>query len=99
MAEGALQIPPYPRQMTEILRFAVAHVESREDAENLAGALRRKRNVDPDEPAWVEVRISVASSAHVTAEQRELGLLGHVHACILQQRGEIVSRRPQHRIL
>ena len=51
MRQRALQIAPYARHVTQILRLAVAHVEAREDAEDLAGALRRERDVDLDEAA------------------------------------------------
>src|SRR5258706_16468319 len=39
MGQRSLQIVPYTRHMSQILRFAIAHVEARKDAENFAGAL------------------------------------------------------------
>src|SRR6202048_4716277 len=45
MTERALQIAPHPRHVAEILRLTVAHVETGEDAEDFAGALRGTRDV------------------------------------------------------
>ena len=42
MRQRALQIGPYARHVTKILRLAVAAVEPGEDAEDLGGALRRR---------------------------------------------------------
>ena len=99
MAERALQIAPYPRHMTQILRLAVAQIEPGENAENLAGALRGERHVDLDELGGIESRIGLPASAHVAAEEGELDLLGHVHARVLQERSEIVGGRSHQRIL
>src|SRR5712675_1171121 len=93
MAERALQITPYPGHVTQILRLAVAHVEAREDAEDLAGALRGKRHVDLDELGRLEGRLDLAPSAHVAAEQRQLDLLRYVDPRVLQQRRQIVGGR------
>src|SRR5689334_17042787 len=49
MGQRALQIAPYPRDVSKILRLAVAPVEPREDAQDLRGALRCERGVEPDE--------------------------------------------------
>src|SRR5215468_4812892 len=99
MAERALQIAPYPGQVAQILRLAVAQIEAREDPENLAGALGGERDVGLDERRAVEIRLAAAASAHVAAEQRELGFFGYVHARILQQRGKIVGGRSHHGVL
>src|SRR6478752_8805463 len=99
MAERALQVAPYPRQVMQILRLAIPYVEPRKDAEDLAGALGRERHVEPDELRRIEARVGAAASAHVTAEQRDLGLFGHIYACVLQQRGEIVGGRSHHGVL
>src|SRR6202048_825920 len=93
MTERALQIAPHPRHVAEILRLAVAHVETGEDAEDFAGALRGNRDVHLDEPAGVELRVSLAPAAHIASEQRQLHLLGYIHAGILEQRGDIVCGR------
>jgi len=55
--------------MKEVLRLAVAAVEPGEYAQNLGGALRRERRVDPREAGRVEALI-VQPSAYVAAEQR-----------------------------
>ena len=99
MAERALQIAPYPRHVTQILRFAVAHVEARKNAEDLAGALRGERRVDLDEAGGVEVGIALTSSAHVTPEQRQLGFFGNADPRVLQQRCHVIGRWPDHRVL
>src|SRR3954451_8202631 len=99
MAERALQVAPYPWQVTQILRLAIPYVEPRKDAEDLAGALGRERHVEPDELRRVEARVGAAGSAHVPTEQRDLGLCGHVYACVLQQRAEIVGGWPHHGVL
>ena len=39
MRQATAEVPPYARQMTEILRLAVALVQARKDAENLRRAL------------------------------------------------------------
>ena len=63
MRQRALQIGPYPRDVTQILRLAVAPVEPREDAEDLGGALRRQRGVGLDEDRRLEIRVGLAPRA------------------------------------
>ena len=63
------------------------------------GALRRQRDIAADERAGVELGVGGAARAHIAAEQRHLHLLRHVDARVLQQRGEVVGRRPHHRVL
>src|SRR5262245_62766119 len=99
MAERALQIAPHPGQVAQILRLAVAQVEAGEDPENFARALGGERDVALDELRAVEIRLAAAASANVAAEQRQLGLLGDVHARILQQRGKIVGGGAHTRVL
>src|SRR3982074_929856 len=72
--ERALQIIPYARQMAQILRFAVAAVEAREDAEDFRGALGGERGIDRYESREVEVGICLPPGAGVTAEQLDLHL-------------------------
>src|SRR5262245_41957730 len=45
MNQRAAQVAPYARDVTEILRFAVAPVEPRENAEDFRGALRAERHI------------------------------------------------------
>src|SRR2546427_6486932 len=85
MAERALQISPYPRHVTQILRLAVAHIEPGKNAQNLAGTLGGERHVDLDELSEIEVGIALAPPAHIAAEQRKLDLLGYIHPRVLQQ--------------
>ena len=61
MAERAMQIAPDPRHVTQILRLAVAQVETGENAEDLAGALRGKGDIDLDESGRIEVRRRLAA--------------------------------------
>src|SRR6202163_2349492 len=73
MRQRTLQVAPYARHVTQILRLAVAGVEPRKDAEDLAGALRRQRDVDLDELRAVEVRVGRSPPAQIPAQQGELG--------------------------
>src|ERR1700681_1601762 len=73
MRQRTLQVAPYARHVTQILRLAVAGVEPCKDAEDLAGALRRERNVELDELRAVEVRIGRPPPAQIPAQQGELG--------------------------
>src|SRR5262245_22582672 len=56
VGERTLQIAPYARHMSQILRLAIASVEPGEDPQNLAGALGRERDVALDEDRPVEFR-------------------------------------------
>src|SRR5262245_38310452 len=55
VGERALQIAPYPRHMSQILRFAVAGVEPGENPQDLAGTLGREGHVAFDKRWPVEV--------------------------------------------
>ena len=57
MRQRALQIAPYARQMTQILRLAVAPLEPGENAEDLGGALRGERGIGAREGRRVEGRV------------------------------------------
>ena len=61
MRQRALQIAPYPRDVSDVLRLAVAAVEPREDAEDFRSALRRKRGVEPDELGRLEIGVDLAA--------------------------------------
>src|SRR5260370_28946050 len=99
MRQRTLKVAPYARHVTQILRLAVAPVEPRKNAEDLARALRRQRHVEPDELRAVEIAIGCSPPAQIAAQQSELGRFRHTHAGIPQQRCQIVGRRPDHRIL
>src|SRR5262249_27245918 len=86
MNHGKAQIAPYARQMTEVLRFAIALVEPCEDTEDLGRALRAERDIELDEGGRGEVRIGVEPRLHIVADQRDLQLVRHVDARVLQQR-------------
>src|SRR5437764_1114970 len=75
MAQRALQISPHPRQVTQVLRLAVAHVEPRKYAEDFARALGGKRHVYLDELRGIKLGVHMPSSAHVAAEKGKLDLL------------------------
>ena len=85
VTERALQISPYPRHVTQVLRLAVAQIEAREDAENLAGALRGKRDVGLDERSGIEIGGGLPPASHVAAEEGKLELFGDVDARILKE--------------
>src|SRR3981081_1390470 len=65
--ERALQIVPYARQMAQILRFAVAAVEAREDAEDFRGALGGERGINRDKTREVEVGVGFPDRAALAA--------------------------------
>src|SRR4030095_10843977 len=88
VGKRALQIAPYARHMSQILRLAVAGVEPGENPQDLAGALCRERDVALDEGRPVEVGLPGVAALDVAAEQRQLSLLRHVDAGILEDRGE-----------
>ena len=79
MRQRPIQIAQYARDMTEILRLAIAPVEARKNAQNLGGALRRERRIKPCEAGRIEALI-VQPSAYVAAEQRDLERLRHIIA-------------------
>src|SRR5262245_52744074 len=85
--------------MSQILRLAVARVQAGKNPQDLAGALRRERDVALDESRGIELRLVGAAAADVVAEQRELGLLRHVDPGVLQERGEVVAGGAYERIL
>ncbi len=85
--------------MTQILRLAVAPVEPGEDAEDLGGALRGQRRVEPRESGGVETPVVGAARAGVAAEQRDLQRFRHVDARVLQQRGDVVGGGTDQRVL
>src|SRR6516165_9544003 len=57
MTQRALQIGPYPRQVTQVLRLAVAHVQPCKYAEDFARALGGERHVNLDELRGIKVGI------------------------------------------
>src|ERR1700732_2903279 len=73
MRQRTLQVAPYARHVTQILRLAVAKLEPREDAEDLAGALCRERDVELDELRAVEIRIGRAAPAQIAAQPSVVG--------------------------
>src|SRR5215813_3846741 len=85
VGERALQIAPYARHMSQILRLAVASVEPCENPQDLAGALGRQRDVALDEGWPVEFGLHGMAALDVAAKQRQLGSLRHVDAGILEE--------------
>src|ERR1051325_3088786 len=68
MGERPLQIAPYPRQMTQILRLPVAPLQASEDAEDFGCPLRSERCVSTCEVRRVECRIGGTPRARVARE-------------------------------
>src|SRR4051812_17668210 len=99
MDQRTAQIAPDARQMTQVLRLAVAPVEAGENAEDLGGTLRAERHIELHEGTGVETLVGVEPRLHVAAEQRDLGLVRYVDACVLQQRDKVVGCWPEHRVL
>ena len=99
MTERALQIRPYPRQVTQVLRLAVAHIQPCKYAEDFARALGGKRHVHLDELGGIKVGIRMPAAAHIAAEKRELDLLRYIDPRILQERSHIVGRGTHHGVL
>src|SRR6185437_5746911 len=76
MRQRALQIAPYPRNMAQVLRLAVARIETREDAQHLGGALSGKRRIKLRECARLKAPIVGLPRADVAAEQQKLSASG-----------------------
>src|SRR6267142_4331695 len=99
VGERALQIAPYARHMSQILRLAVASIEPGENAQDLAGTLGCECDVALDEGRPVKFGLSGPAALDVAAKQRQLGLLRHVDAGILEDRGEVIAARAHQGIL
>src|SRR5439155_23777840 len=99
MGERAVQIAVYPRQMTQILRLAVAAVEPRENPQDLGGALRSQRRVEFEKFGGAETGVGGLAGADIAAEQRHLQMLGDVDPGILDQRYQVARRRTDRRVL
>src|SRR5215207_10656657 len=99
MGKRPAQVTPYPRLMTQILRLAVARVESGENAEDLGGSLRTHEGIERDELAEIETTLGDAPALRVAAEQIILDHLRHLHPGILQQRHHIIGGRPHQSVL
>src|SRR5262249_11784820 len=99
VGERALQIAPYARHMSQILRLAVASVEPGENPQDLAGALGREGDVALDERWSVEFGLLGMAALDVAAKQRQLGLHRYVDAGILEDRGEVVAGRADQGVL
>src|SRR5260370_31072130 len=94
MGERAVQIAVYPRQMTQILRLAVAAVEPREDPQDLGGALRSQRCVELQALGSLETGMGGLAGPDIAPEQRPLPLLGAVDPGILGPRHQAAGRPP-----
>src|SRR5260370_33599212 len=99
MGERAVQIAVYPRQMTQILRLAVAAVEPRENPQDLGGALRSQRRVEFQTLGGAETGVGGLAGADVAAQQRRLQLPGDVDPGSREQRYQVVGGRPEQRVL
>src|SRR5258708_35628470 len=98
MGERAVQIAVYPRQMTQILRLAVAAVEPRENPQDLGGALRSQRRVEFQKFGGAETGVGGLAGADIAAEQRHLQPLGGVDPGILENAYQVVGRRSRQRV-
>src|SRR5262249_17787944 len=99
VGERTLQIAPYPRHMSQILRLAITGVQPGENPQDLAGALGRERDVALDEGRPVKFRLPGVAALNVAAEQRQLGRFRHVDAGILEYRGEVIAARTHQGVL
>src|ERR1700736_1519996 len=93
LCQRPTQVPPYPRHMTQILRFAVPSVEASKNPKNFGGALRGHKGVERDEIREIELRVVDLTRLGVAAEQGEFHGFRYVDAGVLQQRGHVVGGR------
>src|SRR5712671_13455 len=91
VAQRATRIGMDAGQMPQVLWLAVAAVEPRENAEDFRRPLGGKRRVKPPERSGVEMRIVCPARLHIACKQRNLQLLGHIDARILEERGDVKS--------
>src|SRR5258708_20153904 len=95
MMKVLLDEAPDARDMPEIDRLAVAHAEPREDADDLAVALRPEHGIGRAEGGAIELGKRIDITAQHGA--REIGR--HVAPRILEQRDEIVAARADDGVL
>src|SRR5690349_5807095 len=72
MGEVALEVALDPRQVAQVIRLAVALVESGEETENLCRALRAQRRIGGGETLGIERRVGCGPAAHVEGRQTHL---------------------------
>src|SRR5215469_10914409 len=82
--------------MTQVLRLMIAPLEPGENTEDLGSALCGKRGISTHKSSGIEGGIGGPPSARV---QRQKSDLNYFHACILQQRRNVIGSRSHHRIL
>src|ERR1700677_3303664 len=99
MGEVAREVTLDPRQGAQILRLMITFVEAGEQAKNLGGALGSSRGIGGSEALGVEGWIGGRPAAHIEGRETHLEILRHVDARVLQERNDVVSRRPDHRVL
>src|ERR1700722_17116474 len=99
VSEIARQMALDPRQVAKVLGLFVALIEPGEKAEDLGGALRAHRGIGGGEALGVKSWIGGRPATHVEGRETHLEILRHIDAGVLQKRNDIVSRRPDHRVL
>ena len=85
--------------MTQIRRFAVAHGQPRENAQDLRVALNAERRIGEAERLCVETCLRCAPHVQVVREQRVLERRRNVDARVFQKRHQIVGERARECIL
>ena len=94
MGEIAHQVGFDARQVLEIVRFAVASVEARENPQDFCGALRPHDRIGARECRHVELRIGGAPLPRINADQLQFEIRRHGLAGILQKGRHVVGGRP-----
>src|SRR5512132_2818829 len=95
MREISFEQAPNSRQMHQITGFVVPPPRPREDAEDLAVALRREDRCRAKEGGAIEVW----KGGEVALRHRAAQFDADIAASILEQRYEIVAWRTAHRVL
>src|SRR5215467_6604663 len=85
--------------MTQVLRLVIAPLEPGENTEDLGSALCGKRGISTHKSSGIEGGIGGPASARVPRQKSDLHYFRYVHACILQQRRNVIGSRSHHRIL
>src|SRR5258708_8263419 len=95
MTKILLDEAPDTRDVVEVLRLAIAFPQPREDADDLAIALRAENCIGGHEARAVETR----ESREIALDHCGGEIARDVAPCILEQRDKIVARRSDYGVL